>query len=102
LGFPAGAVAIVTGLSDEWRRKENGGMEKTTACPHCGNPATETIVLGDADRDLEGLLECGCGAMFTEAAAADGSAEAYRHPRLGIDLFRASGTYVSIPSASLV
>ena len=79
-------------------------MKKTTTCPHCGNPAEETIVLGDADPALDGLLECGCGASFTEKAERDGFASAYHHPRLGIDLFRASGMgrYVSVPGASLI
>jgi hypothetical protein len=75
---------------------------KTTTCPNCGNDAHETIDLGDADPRLEGLRECGCGATFTEKAEADGFATAYLHPRLGIELFRASGTYVSIPGATLI
>lgn len=76
-------------------------MEKTRTCPNCGGDAEDAIVLGDADADLEGLLECGCGATFTEKAGHDGFAAAYSHPRLGINLFRASGRYVSIPGASL-
>ena len=76
---------------------------ETKACPNCGNDASETIILGDADAALEGLLECGCGATFTEKAERDGQASAYFHPRLGINLFRAAGMgrYVSVPGASL-
>ena len=79
-------------------------MEKTRTCPNCGNAVEETIVLGDADARLEGLLECGCGATFTEKAARDGFASGYFHPRLRINLFRATGLggYVSVPGASLV
>lgn len=79
-------------------------MEKTKTCPNCGNDAEATIVLGDADANLEGLLECGCGASFTENAEHDGFASAYFHPRLGINLFRAPGLgrYVSVPGASLI
>jgi hypothetical protein len=74
-------------------------MMTTTHCPHCAN---ETIILGDADANLEGLLECGCGATFTEKAAHDGFAEAYYHPRLRINLFRIPGQYVSIPGGTLL
>ena len=71
-------------------------------CPHCGNNAENTIILGDADPALEGLLECGCGATFTERAGGDGRAAAYYHPRMRINLFRAaSGGYMSVPGASL-
>ena len=74
----------------------------TRTCPHCGNDASQTIILGDADPALEGLLECGCGAEFTEKAAQDGSAEAYYHPRLRINLFRIPGQYVSTPGGTLL
>jgi len=77
-------------------------MMTTTHCPHCGNDANETIILGDADANLEGLLECGCGATFTEKAAHDGFAEAYYHPQLRINLFRIPGQYVSIPGGTLL
>jgi len=79
-------------------------MNETKTCPNCGYDAGQTIVLGDADAALEGLLECGCGAAFTEKAAHDGFAEAYWHPRLRINLFRAPGfsRYVSTPGAALL
>ena len=79
-------------------------MEKTKTCPNCGGGSEDAIVLGDADANLEGLLECGCGATFTEKAEHDGFAAAYVHPRLGISLFRSPGLggYVSVPGASLI
>jgi hypothetical protein len=79
-------------------------MEKTKTCPHCGSDAENALILGDADPCLEGLLECGCGTDFTQRAASDGFAAAYRHPRFGINLFRATGMgrYVSIPGADLI
>jgi hypothetical protein len=77
---------------------------KTKTCPNCGGDANNAIVLGDADPKLEGLLECGCGATFTERADRDGYAAAYKHPRLGINLFRsvAFRRYMSVPGASLL
>jgi hypothetical protein len=77
---------------------------KTTSCPNCHGPARDAIVLGDADRDLEGLLECGCGATYTERGACGGNAAAYQHPRLRINLFWCQGAqaYMSVPGASLL
>jgi hypothetical protein len=90
-------------LSDVYGRKETE-MQKTKTCPNCGTDAENALILGDADACLEGLLECGCGADFTERAAHDGFAAAYYHPRLGINLFRATEMhkYVSVPGADLI
>jgi hypothetical protein len=78
-------------------------MKRTETCPNCSGNAADAIDLVDADAKLEGLRECGCGAVFTAKAAWDGHASGYRKPGLGFDLFRAPGDarYVSVPGASL-
>lgn len=82
---------------------QKGEDMNTKMCPNCHGDANNAIVLGDADPALEGLLECGCGAIFTERAARDGFAAAYFSPRSGCNLFRSPGqqTYLSVPGGIL-
>ena len=79
-------------------------MRTTTFCPECRGDATNAIVLGDADPNQEGLLECGCGAVFTERAERDGFAAAFYSPRNGFNLFRSPDhkTYMTVPGANLL